>query len=99
MLMEVPLSAIPHQLVAVVVNDQAFQFEIRQMGSSVFSSVIVDGVQITRNIRATNGGELFPWPDQRVNPRFYWGDSQGGEAPQYKGLASGWHLTYEADDE
>lgn len=99
MLMEVPLSAIPHQLVAVVVGNQAFQFEIRQMGSSIFSSVIVDGNQITRNVRATNGGELFPWPDQRVGTQFYWEDSQGDEPPQYEGLGSRWHLTYEVDDE
>ena len=99
MLMEIPLSAIPHQLVAVVVHDQAFQFEIRQMGSSVFSSVIVGGVQITRNVRAVNGGELFPWPDQRVNTQFHWEDSQGDDDPQYEGLGSRWHLTYEVDDE
>ena len=92
---EIPLSPIPHQLVATVVNGQTVQIEIRQNGSSLYTSCAVDGVQITQGVRAVNHGELLPWADYRVNSQIEWVDTQGDADPQHEGLGSRWLLCFD----
>jgi hypothetical protein len=95
MTMEIPLSAIPFQRVSLVIGSQSVEIEVRQMGSSVFTSAVVDGVQITRSTRAVNGGELFPWTFPDKPAEIKWVDTQGDADPQYEGLGSRWLLVYE----
>ena len=94
---ESPLTPIPHQLVASVVGSQSYEITIRQMGSSLFTSVVIDGEQITRNVRATSGGSITPWGDARVGTQIYWQDTQGDDDPQFDGLGSRWLLCYEGE--
>jgi len=95
MTMEIPLSAIPFQRVSCVINARSVEIEVRQQGSSLFTSVVVDGVQITRSTRAVNGGELFPWTFQNRPADIRWTDTQGDDDPQFEGLGSRWLLAYE----
>lgn len=92
---EIPLTAIPHQLVATIVNGQAVQIEVRQMGSSLYTSCMVDGVQINRNVRAVNHGEVLPWSDFRVGSQIEWVDTQGDDDPQFDGLGSRWLMCFD----
>lgn len=91
------LSALPNQVCNAVINGQSFVIEIRQLGNHLFSSVAVDGVQITRNLRATHNGSLTPWPRAGVGTQLTWVDTKGTEAPQYEGLGDRWLITFEAE--
>ena len=95
---EIPLSAIPHQLVSVVIDDKAYEIEVRQCGSSLFVSVTIDGEQITSAVRAVNRGSITPWADYRVGTEIVWVDTQGDADPQYDGLGTRWRLVYGADE-
>ncbi len=91
------LSALPNQVCNAVIGGQSFVIELRQLGNSLFSSVSVDGVQITRNVRATHGGGLTPWPHAGVKTQLTWQDTKGTDAPQYEGLGDRWLIVFEAD--
>lgn len=99
MIYEIPLTPIPAQLVAVVIGDHAFEIEVRQVGSSLYTSTRIDGEQITRNVRATAFGSITPWADSRVPLEICWQDTQGEEPPQYDGLGTRWVLAYEVEDD
>ena len=99
MIYEIPLTAIPAQLVAVVIGDHAYEIELRQIGASLYTSVTIDGVQITRNVRARGFGTIPRGADARVPVEIYWQDTQGEEPPQFEGLGSRWVLAYEVDDD
>ena len=92
---DIPLSPIPHQLLAVVIGTHSYEIEVRQMGANLYTSVAIDGEQVTRMVRATSRGELFPWARVDVPLQIYWQDLQGDEDPQYTGLGSRWVLSYE----
>ena len=89
------LSAIPNQVCNAVINGQSFVIAVRQIGSGLFTSVNVDGTQVTQNVRATAGGCLTPWPHASVGTKLYWLDQQGSEPPQYEGLGDRWVIAYE----
>lgn len=89
------LSAIPNQVCNAVINGQSFVIAVRQIGSGLFTSVNVDGTQVTQNVRATADGCLTPWPHAGVGTKLYWLDQQGSEPPQYEGLGDRWVIAYE----
>ena len=90
------LSPLPNQVCNAVIGGQSYVIELRQLGSGLFSSVNVDGTQITRNVRATHGGSLTPWPHAAVGTQLRWLDTEGSEAPQYEGLGDRWLIVFEA---
>ena len=94
----IPLSQIPNQVVSVVVNDQAFQIEIRQLGGSVYTTTTVDGELIASSVRAVANGSITPWPSSSVNTQVIWVDMQGDDDPQYQGLGGRWVLAFEATE-
>ena len=94
---EIPLQPIPHQIVACVVGGQSFEITVRQSGSSLFTSTVIDGEQIAQTVRATSGGSITPWADARVGTQVRWHDSLGDEDPQYEGLGARWMLCYEGE--
>lgn len=91
----IPLSAIPAQIVSAVVNEQAFQIEIRQLGGSLFSTTTVDGEIVASSVRAVSRGSITPWPSSVVGTSVVWVDTQGDDDPQYEGLGSRWVLAFE----
>lgn len=98
-ILTIPLGAIPYQIVSVVVNDQAFEIEIRQLGESVFTTTSVDGELVASTVRAVAGGSITPWPSANVNTSVVWVDTQGEDDPQYNGLGDRWLLAFEEAEE
>lgn len=96
--MTIPLSQIPNQIVSAVVNDQAFQIEVRQLGGSIFTTTTVDGELIASTVRAVANGSITPWPSSAVNTQVIWVDTQGEDDPQYTGLGDRWVLAFEASE-
>lgn len=96
--MTIPLSALPYQIVSVVVNDQAFQIEARQLGGSIFTTTTVDGELVASCVRAVSGGSVTPWPSSVVKTQVLWIDTQGDADPQFSGIGSRWILAYEASE-
>ena len=94
---EISLQPIPYQIVACVIGGQSFEITVRQIGSNLYSSTVVDGEQITKAVRATSGGSITPWADSRVGTQVRWHDSQGDEDPQFDGLGSRWVLCFEGE--
>lgn len=92
---QIPLSAIPHQIVSAVVNGQSYRVTVRQIGSRLYTSLMVDGVQVADNVMACAGSSIVPWSQTTAKTIPYWVDLQGIEAPQYEGLGSRWILCYE----
>mgnify|MGYP000006640127 CR=1 FL=1 len=96
----IPLSAIPYQIVSEVINGQNCRITVRQMGTRLFTSLMVDGVEVANNVAARNGQSIVPWTQITALTKIWWEDMQGDEPPQYEGLADRWRLVYEeADDE
>lgn len=98
-ILEIPLAPIPHQIVSAVINGQVIQIEVRQAGSSVYTSSSIDGVQITQNLRAVNRGELFPWSTREAQTQIFWRDTQGDADPRFDGLGTRWLLVFESTEE
>lgn len=95
---EVELAAIPYQILTTSVNGQIFTITVRQLGSSLYTDVDVDGVNVAQCVRATNGGSITPWASAYVNTQIYWTDTQGDADPQYDGLGERWKLIFEASN-
>ena len=95
----IPLSQIPYQIVSAVVNDQAFQIEVRQLGGSIYTTTTVDGELIASAVRAVAGGSITPWPSSAVSTQVIWVDTQGDDDPQYGGLGDRWLLGFEEASE
>lgn len=93
------INATPNQLVQTVINGQSFVIAIRQIGSSIYTSVMVDGEQITNNVRARNGSLLIPWSRANVKTAPYWKDTKGNTDPQYDGLGSRYLILFEATED
>ena len=96
--MEIPLSAIPFQIVNAVVNGQNYRITVRQLGSEIYTSLVVDDEQVTNSVLAVARGKLIPWFQTIANTMLYWIDTQGNERPQYTGLGDRWRLVYEASE-
>lgn len=94
----IPLTATPWQTVSAVVNGQNYRVEVRQMGAHLFTSLMVDGEQVTQSVQARSGQTIIPWAQTVADTALYWKDTQGNEPPQYEGLGSRWILCYEADE-
>lgn len=89
------LDAIPYQQVLFLVNDDEYVVEVRQIGEWLYTSTMVNGEQITENVRATVDGKLLPYPHARVKTTVRWVDTSGNEDPQYEGLGTRWFLAVE----
>lgn len=96
--MEIPLSAIPFQIVNAVVNGQNYRITVRQLGSDIYTSLVVDDEQVTNSVMAAARGKLIPWSQTIAQTMLYWIDTQGNERPQYSGLGDRWRLVYEASE-
>lgn len=96
--MEIPLSAIPFQIVNAVVNGQNYRITVRQLGSEIYTSLVVDDEQVTNSVMAVARGKLIPWSQTIAQTMLVWIDTQGNERPQYTGLGDRWRLVYEASE-
>lgn len=96
--MEIPLSAVPFQTVSAVVNGQSYRITVRQNGSFVYTSVMVDGEKVVDNALAVARGRVIPFAQTVAQTMLYWFDTQGDDRPQYEGLGDRWKLVYEADE-
>lgn len=94
-MMEIPLSAVPFQVVNAIVNGQSYQVTVRQLGDSLFSSVVCDGESVTDSVAAVANGPLIPWAQTIAQTQLYWYDSQGSDRPNYEGLGDRWRLVFE----
>lgn len=91
---EIPLDAIPYQTVSFMIGDKAVTVSLRQLGTSLYTSLWVDGEMINSNIRATNGGHICVFPTSEISTDLRLIDTVGSEDPQYDGLGSRWLLVY-----
>ena len=96
--MEIPLSAIPFQIVNAVVNGQNYRITVRQLGSEIYTSLVVDDEQVTNSVLAVARGKLIPCSQTIAQTMLFWIDTQGNERPQYRGLGDRWRLVYEASE-
>ncbi len=94
---QILLSAIPFQIVNAMVNGQSYRITVRQNGGKIYTSLMVDGVQVTDNVMAREGAPIVPFSQTTARTIPYWVDLQGREPPQYEGLGSRWLLCYEAE--
>lgn len=91
---EIPLDAIPYQTVSFTLDDKGVTVSLRQLGTSLFTSLWVDGELINSNIRATNGGHICVFPTSAITTDLRLIDTVGSEDPQFHGLGSRWILVY-----
>lgn len=96
--LEIPLTAIPFQTVNAVVNGQNYRITVRQLGVALFTSLMVDGAQVTSNVIASVNSGLIPHAQTLANTQIYWVDTQGADNPRYDGLGDRWRLIFEAND-
>ena len=91
----IPLSAIPAQIVSAVVNEQAFQIEIRASRRQPFFNN--DGGWRACRIISTSRqqGKHHAMAILAVNTSVIWVDTQGDDDPRYEGLGSRWILAFE----
>lgn len=95
MTIAIPLDPIPWQKLSVVLNDQACDIEVRQIGARLYASLIADGDTIGANVLAVNGGRVNLYPHPTFAGTLRWFDAVGDEPPQYEGLGSRWLLLYD----
>ncbi len=96
--LEIPLSAVPFQTVNAVVNGQNYRITVRQLGSEIYTSLVVDDEQVTNTVLAVARGCLIPWSQTIAQTMLYWIDTKGNNRPQYTGLGDRWRLVYEASE-
>lgn len=94
---EIPLSPIPYQEVAILLNGQNCFISVRQLGIFLYCSLRVEGRQIFSNVICSINTRVnvFRSPYFTGILRFY--DTQGTEKPHYSGLGSRWILVYRAE--
>lgn len=103
----VPLTAVPSQLVAAVLNGQSVSISVYQLGfppiAILYMDLVSNGTKIVtgRQCRSFGGSTTEAAPFLLLSGQ-YWGfegdflfiDTEGDEDPQYSGLGSRWQLLY-----
>ena len=93
----VPLNPIPWQKLSIVLDGQACDIEVRQIGARLFASLVADGETIGTSVLAVNGGRLNLYPHPAFKGVLRWIDTTADEPPQYDGLGTRWMLCYEGE--
>lgn len=91
---EIPLEAIPYQTLSFMLEDKSVQVSVRQLGTSLYTSLWIDGEPITSLVRATNGGRICAYPTSAIDTDLRWIDTVGDSDPQYDGLGTRWRMVY-----
>lgn len=92
---QIPLDAIPNQKMSISLGDQSCEIAVRQIGARLYASLTADGVTISTNAPAVNGGRVNLYPNPYFKGVLYWVDRIGDAPPQYDGLGTRWVLIYE----
>lgn len=95
----IPLDAVAFQKLTCSIEGKAVTLSIRQLGSSIYTDLAIDGEQINQGVRAVNGGSVMPYPHHQFSTNIYWKDAKGDTDPRYDGLGDRYFLLFEESDE
>lgn len=93
----IPVSPVPYQTVSAVINGQNYRLTIRHLGDFLYSSVNVDGEQVSDNAIAVANGKLIPFPTAVAKTTLYWFDTLGNDRPKYTGLGNRWQIVFKGE--
>lgn len=66
-------------------------------GDFLYSSVNVDGEQVSDNAIAVANGKLIPFPTAVAKTPLYWFDTLGNDRPKYTGLGDRWQIVFKGE--
>lgn len=94
-MIQVPLSAVPSQTLAITLRGQACRISVRSLGENLYFDLVsgttpIVTARICRNLQRL----LIDAKYRRFVGDFMFIDTQGDEQPAYTGLNSRWLLYY-----
>lgn len=93
----IPLKQDPSQRRAVMLLDQPFVIELRQLKGRQYFSASISGEVICRNVLMVNKSRIMRAAYKNVIGDFFVIDTQGDAAPEYTGWGTRWLLAFSAD--
>lgn len=98
MILQIPLSKIPNQIVAVDLEEKHCVFEFITRGDKMYANKItIDDEVKARGIACLNRNNLFNFFSSGLSGELYFFDMNGSQEPKYYGLNSRWLLLYEVE--
>lgn len=94
-MMQVPLTAVPSQTLAITLAQQSAQIAVRQIGGNLYFDLQLNTGYIVRTRICRDRQRLLVDAGYRgFVGDFFFQDTQGTDDPQYTGLGSRWVLLY-----
>lgn len=97
MIYTIPLKPEPAQSRAVLLEGQSFVIELYQDGGRQYFNASLAGEVLCRGVLLVNKSRIMRVPYKGVIGDFFVIDTQGDEAPDYKGWGTRWLLAFSAD--
>ena len=96
MILQIPLSEMPNQLVAVDLEEKHCVLElITRNGKMYANKIAIDDNVMARGIACLNRNNLLSFFNSGLGGKLYFFDTKGSKPPKYYGLNSRWLLIYE----
>lgn len=94
-MLQIPLSPVPIQRLALTLDGQACSIEVRQNGESLYLSLWEDDAMILGQRICRDRSLMLTGARYRgFSGDLMWIDGQGFDDPQWAGLGSRWTLVY-----
>ena len=98
-MIQIPVQAVPSQILVINLNNQSVQIAIYQKPRGLFVDINSNGVDIVTAVLALNGVKLVCRDYLGFQGNIVFIDTQGTKNPEYSGLGTRYELIYMAPGE
>lgn len=98
MIYTIPIQPIPSQSISVLIEDQSFVFQTRELEGRQYASISLNGDVMCENVLLVNRSYIARCAYKGMQGDFFVLDTQGDEAPNYTGWGSRWLLAFKSEN-